>query len=124
MKWQSTLLILGTLASQAIAGTDTIDCDIDADYANYVRATEGIRYINGLSGQPTAEAGKCNRVSCSYGAGIYVCSNDGKDHPLKGWGTVADVATKILEKCPKGMAVKGRLYSSDGWGAVVQGAEC
>lgn len=45
---------------------------------------------------------------------------DGKDHPLKSWGTVADVAEKIKQEC----GYRGRLYSSDGWGAIIQGTDC
>ncbi|OJJ02122.1 hypothetical protein ASPVEDRAFT_28736 [Aspergillus versicolor CBS 583.65] len=119
MKWQSALFLSGTFASQVIAGTDSIDCDIDEPYAGY-SIINGIEYLRGLDGQPVARAEKCNRVSCSYGGGIYVCSDDGKDHPLKSWGTVADVAEKIKQEC----GYRGRLYSSDGWGAIIQGADC
>ncbi|KAJ5227521.1 uncharacterized protein N7469_007527 [Penicillium citrinum] len=124
MKWQSTLFILGAIASQAFAGEDTIKCTINQEYARANRVAEGIDYLNGLSGQPTAEAGKCNRVSCAYGAGIYVCSDDGKDHTLKSWGTVADVSQKISDKCISGETINGRLHSSDGWGVIIQGASC
>ncbi|OJJ52348.1 hypothetical protein ASPSYDRAFT_137860 [Aspergillus sydowii CBS 593.65] len=123
MKWQS-LLLLGVLASQTIAGTDTIDCDIDADKCDVGKALSGAKYLRGLSGQPIARAGKCNRVSCSWGAGIYVCSNDNKDHTLKSWETVADVTEKVLGRCVDATQVKGRLSSSDGWGVIVQKAAC
>ena len=66
---------LWLIHSQTIAGTDTIDCDIDADKCDVGKALSGAKYLRGLSGQPIARAGKCNRVSCSWGAGIYVCSN-------------------------------------------------
>lgn len=66
-QWLNTL--------QAFAGEDTIECTINQKYTRADDLQDGIDYLNGLSGQPTAEAGKCNRVSCSYGAGIYVCSD-------------------------------------------------
>lgn len=60
-----------------IAGEE-IDCQSTGTPDNLAKVEtikEGIDYLNGLSGAPTAEAGKCNRVSCSYGSGITVCSD-------------------------------------------------
>ncbi|OQE27246.1 hypothetical protein PENSTE_c004G06836 [Penicillium steckii] len=131
MKWQSILFVLGALStSQVIAANgDTINCDGNPD-SQSVRIDylqDGIDYINGLSGAPTAKAGKCNRVSCSYGAGIYVCSDDGEDHPLKSWKTVGSVTTYIMNRCQEADTagvVRGRLHSPDGWGVLVQEADC
>mgnify|MGYP002718636124 FL=1 len=50
-------------------------CNVDHDYADKGAIESGISYIRGLSGQPTAEANKCNRVSCSWGSGIYLCAD-------------------------------------------------
>ncbi|BCS18610.1 uncharacterized protein APUU_11438S [Aspergillus puulaauensis] len=125
MKWQSTLFILGALASQVLGGEDTITCRSEGHPTNVGSIESGIDYLNNHAGQPTAEAGKCNRVSCSWGGGIYVCSDDGKDHPLKSWKTVATVADKILDTCKdRHNNVKGRLHSSDGWGVVIRDAPC
>ncbi|OJJ01909.1 hypothetical protein ASPVEDRAFT_28541 [Aspergillus versicolor CBS 583.65] len=125
MKWQSTLFILGALASQVLGATDTINCDSEGSAVYALQVQSGIDYLNDHAGQPVAEAGKCNRVSCSYGAGIYVCSDDGKDHPLKSWKTVATVASKILHECRADTNyVKGRLHSSDGWGVAIRDAPC
>lgn len=70
------IIAYGRLSSffQVIAGTDSIDCDIDAPYAGY-SIINGIEYLRSLDGQPVARAGECNRVSCFYGGGIYVCSD-------------------------------------------------
>lgn len=37
---------------------------------------EGIRYLRGVRGQPhEGPSGKCGRVSCSWGAGIWWCND-------------------------------------------------
>ncbi|KAJ6178924.1 hypothetical protein N7519_009385 [Penicillium mononematosum] len=122
MKWQSTLFILGALSTQALGAK--IMCNVDHDYADKGAIESGISYIRGLSGQPTAEANKCNRVSCSWGSGIYLCADDGKDHTLQNWGVLADATQAVLDTCGNDSGVKGRLMDEKGWGVAVQGAPC
>jgi hypothetical protein len=56
---------------------------------------------------------------------LLISLQDGKDHPLKSWKTVATVADKILDTCKdRHNNVKGRLHSSDGWGVVIRDAPC
>ncbi|KAJ5227519.1 uncharacterized protein N7469_007525 [Penicillium citrinum] len=126
MKWQSILFVLGAITSQVIA--DDIDCQSTGTPDNLAKVEtikEGIDYLNGLSGQPTAEAGKCNRVSCSYGSGISLCSDDGKDHPLKNWKTVGSVTQKVMDECAgTSDYFAGRLWSDDGWSVQVGSSSC
>lgn len=47
----------------------------DADDASVDRIKEGISHLRGVDGKPTLAAGKCERVSCSWGDAILWCND-------------------------------------------------
>lgn len=69
--------------------------------ADESRIKEGISYLRGVPGQPHASPGhgQCSRVSCSYNAAIYWCSDHADAFSLPSFGVIADCAEIARANC-------------------------
>ncbi|KAF7717462.1 Uncharacterized protein PECH_000489 [Penicillium ucsense] len=86
--------------------------------------TNGIKYLRGVSGQPTAGPGpgNCARVSCSYAAAIWWCNDNTFTKVLPGFYNIADGAQVLKNQCWTGGGQKfsGQLFHDDKWNVIVR----
>ncbi|CZR54820.1 uncharacterized protein PAC_04704 [Phialocephala subalpina] len=107
-------------------------CDIrigEWGYADYYAIQDGITYLNGVPGIPTAGPGpgNCARVSCSYDSAIYWCNDETQTFSLPGFTTIAAGALVILDNCPDlGPGVNGQVFAQflQNWNTIVRGDNC
>ncbi|KAM6536093.1 Hypothetical protein NCS54_00473500 [Fusarium falciforme] len=92
----------------------------------YIR--KGIEYLRKVKGKPVNDPGKCGRVSCSYNSGIYWCNTSSGKKTLNSFGSIADGAQAVHDKCldPDGQFcwVRGRASHTTNWNVLVTGQQC
>ncbi|BCS24341.1 uncharacterized protein APUU_40785A [Aspergillus puulaauensis] len=97
----------------------------DANDASVDRIKEGISHLRGVDGKPTLAAGKCERVSCSWGDAILWCNDATKTRSLPSYNNIADGAQTIMDGCYKrGESTRGfggSLDHPDKWRVIVDG---
>ncbi|KAM5341235.1 hypothetical protein ACJ41O_015344 [Fusarium nematophilum] len=86
-------------------------------------AQNGINYLRSVKGRPVNDPGKCGRVSCAWNAGISWCNNDSKYKTLNSFGSIADGAQHVLNKCP-GSSVAGSATHPTRWTVKVTFERC
>ncbi|KAJ0412967.1 hypothetical protein BJY00DRAFT_98693 [Aspergillus carlsbadensis] len=98
--------------------------------ASHRRIGEGIRYLRGVGGRPSLAAGpsRCSRVSCSYNSAIHWCNDDNKRKTLNSFGSIADGAQVILDRCVAynngAQITGGQIFHSTHWNVIVTHARC
>ncbi|KAL2816029.1 hypothetical protein BDW59DRAFT_166568 [Aspergillus cavernicola] len=97
---------------------------------NSIPTRRGITYLRKVNGHPRAKAGPstCARVSCSYKAGIYWCNNSKSSKTLNSFGSIADGAQVIVNKCHLGSGIQeytaGQVFYKTDWNVIVQEVKC
>ncbi|KAL3442667.1 hypothetical protein BJX65DRAFT_286260 [Aspergillus insuetus] len=101
------------------------------DYWEASRETiaEGIAYLRGVSGQPSAGPGPgaCARVSCSYASAIWWCNDDPAGKTLDSFSSIADGAQYIYDNCHTGGydgVLSGQVFHSTDWNVIVKREAC
>ncbi|KAF3399200.1 hypothetical protein DPV78_006745 [Talaromyces pinophilus] len=98
------------------------------DSASTKRIKDGIKYLNGIAGQPKNGPGpnNCGRVSCSYNSSIWWCNDNAAPQALPGFYTIATGASKIVNACPRenNKTVSGTGEHPGNWRVVVKGDIC
>ncbi|KAL2688959.1 hypothetical protein Neosp_003009 [[Neocosmospora] mangrovei] len=86
---------------------------------------KGIEYLRKVKGKPVNDPGKCGRVSCSENSGIYWCNSASGKKTLNSFGSVADGAQAVHNKCydPDGQFcwVRGKAWHTTKWYVSVTG---
>ncbi|KAM0388309.1 hypothetical protein ACHAO7_010545 [Fusarium culmorum] len=95
---------------------------------------QGISYLRRTKGKPTngPGPGNCGRVSCSFNSAIWWCNDNAKSKTLNGFGSIADGAEYINDKCTRwgwqnggyGSFVSGQVFHSTKWNAIVRKDKC
>ncbi|KAL3492408.1 hypothetical protein BJX62DRAFT_224573 [Aspergillus germanicus] len=87
----------------------------------------GIFYLRDVPGKPTngPGPGACGRVSCSDRAAIWWCNDDDKPKTLESYGSIADGAMAVLEKCSyykpgSYIHVSGQAFHNTNWNVIVR----
>ncbi|KAK0747638.1 hypothetical protein B0T21DRAFT_354791, partial [Apiosordaria backusii] len=65
----------------------------------------------------------CDRVSCSWNSGIFLCNNNPSTKEME-WKQIADAAELLLDKCGDDGVVKGQVDFKDNWNVVVRNDPC
>ncbi|RAO74090.1 uncharacterized protein BHQ10_010102 [Talaromyces amestolkiae] len=98
------------------------------DSADTSQIEDGIKYLNGIAGQPKNGPGpnNCGRVSCSYNSSIWWCNDNASPQALPGFYTIATGATKIINAClgQNNSTVSGTGEHPGNWRVVVKGDIC
>ncbi|CEJ87469.1 hypothetical protein VHEMI04425 [[Torrubiella] hemipterigena] len=93
---------------------------------------QGISYLRGVGGRPSMGGrGTCGRVSCSYNTAIWWCNDDAGVKTLASFGSIADGAQWVWNKCAgrldKGLAqgqVSGQAFHPTNWNVIVRKDKC
>ncbi|KAK8037404.1 hypothetical protein PG991_000750 [Apiospora marii] len=108
-----------------------------AEYAypanqKYIR--DGIKWLRGYKGTcaapPLPNVVNCQRGSCSWASGIYLCNDSNEKWAEPSCATIADYAQEILNNCKSVALVndeqltQGELWDDDGWHIYVGHANC
>ncbi|CCF35349.1 hypothetical protein CH063_01288, partial [Colletotrichum higginsianum] len=133
--------LLASLVSEDVA-SDGLEKRTDFSGRNYIcrgrwgnasaRAIySGIRYLRGIGGKPRLPAGPsvCSRVSCSYNAGIQWCNDARQTKELASFGSIADGAQYIDDKCHTGSPgvsgyASGQVFHETDWNVIVWNTPC
>ncbi|KAL4791934.1 hypothetical protein BDV19DRAFT_282662 [Aspergillus venezuelensis] len=104
-----------------------VDCGGRWERTRWERIHDGIEYLRSVPGQPTngPGPGACGRVSCSYGGAIWWCNDNTTPKTLAGYGSIADGAQAIMDKCRYYEVggrywVSGQAFHKTGWNVIVR----
>nr|XP_036583894.1 uncharacterized protein CTRU02_06025 [Colletotrichum truncatum]KAF6793153.1 hypothetical protein CTRU02_06025 [Colletotrichum truncatum] len=92
--------------------------------ASSQRITEGIRYLRAVKGRPRAGPNQKGRVSCSYGAGIWWVNRASTTKTLASFGSIADGAQHLMNRCRFGASVGGITTHPTRWEVQVYRTSC
>ncbi|KAJ3540860.1 hypothetical protein NM208_g4871 [Fusarium decemcellulare] len=111
-----------TLEKRTDFSNANTNCDFPGNLASAPRVDQGIKYLRGVKGKPGMPAGP--------GA----CGRDKKPKTLNSFGSIADGAQRVRDKCshrfsnPGGngdiMRVKGQAFHSTHWNVIVREIKC
>ncbi|KAF5007077.1 hypothetical protein FDECE_6581 [Fusarium decemcellulare] len=125
-----------TLEKRTDFSNANTNCNFPGNLAYAPRVDQGIKYLRGVKGKPGMPAGPgaCGWVSCGYNAGIWWCNDDKMSKTLNSFGSIADGAQRVRDKCshrfsnPGGtgdiMRVKGQAFHSTHWNVIVREIKC
>ncbi|WXC44252.1 hypothetical protein QX201_003989 [Fusarium graminearum] len=95
---------------------------------------QGISYLRRTKGKPTngPGPGNCGRVSCSFNSAIWWCNDNASSKTLNGFGSIADGAEYINDKCTRWgwqnggyrSFVSGQVFHSTKWNVIVRKDKC
>ncbi|KAK7757024.1 hypothetical protein SLS62_001040 [Diatrype stigma] len=90
---------------------------------------EGQHYLHHLGDVCGMPANKCERVSCSNDAAIWLCSDDGQEHHGIACGELADYVDHIYDQCQTNgqlasQTAYGMQVNSGGWRVEVGKGDC
>ncbi|KAF7671932.1 hypothetical protein GT037_009831 [Alternaria burnsii] len=104
---------------------------------NPFRITNGIKYLRGLSGRPAngPGPGNCGRVSCANTGAIWWCNDTPERKELASFGSIADGAQVIVDRCTvrgidvgvppsPSVQVAGQAFHPTGWNVIVRKDSC
>ncbi|KAF5618809.1 uncharacterized protein FTJAE_12170 [Fusarium tjaetaba] len=99
--------------------------------APIVRGIEYLRYVQGKPKNGPGP-GNCGRVSCSNNAGIWWCNDNASSKTLNGFGSIADGAEYINDKCTRWgwqnggyrSFVSGQVFHKTNWNVIVRKDKC
>ncbi|KAK3291490.1 uncharacterized protein B0H64DRAFT_246935 [Chaetomium fimeti] len=105
-------------------------CGGPLPYAHMAAYWEGMRYLQSIIGEVRVPPGPgmCSRVSCSYGAAVYIC-NDRKDELyLDSFARIADGLSYVITRCATNnwgtTMVAGQVFHPDQWNVIVRSDYC
>ncbi|KAF6835525.1 hypothetical protein CPLU01_04201 [Colletotrichum plurivorum] len=90
------------------------------------RIKKGITHLRGTSGRPKngPGPGNCGRVSCAGRSAIWWCNDDRSTKELGAFGSIADGAQYIADRCQleSGLKAKvaGQVFHKTNWNVIVR----
>ncbi|KAL3456003.1 hypothetical protein BJX64DRAFT_271465 [Aspergillus heterothallicus] len=104
-----------------------VDCGGQWEQTSRDDIMRGIFYLRDVPGRPTngPGPGACGRVSCSYGAAIWWCNDENEAKTLESYGSIADGAMAIVDKCSyyqpgTYIKVSGQAFHNTNWNVIVR----
>ncbi|KAF4907227.1 hypothetical protein CGCVW01_v012588 [Colletotrichum viniferum] len=89
------------------------------------RIRDGISHLRRTGGKPKngPGPGNCGRVSCSGQSAIWWCNDDRNSKELAAFGSIADGAQYLVDRCPYGAGnryMAGQVFHSTNWNVIVR----
>ncbi|KAH6842263.1 hypothetical protein B0I37DRAFT_194902 [Chaetomium sp. MPI-CAGE-AT-0009] len=99
-------------------------------YAHMAAYWEGLRYLRSITGEVRVPPGPrmCSRVSCSYGAAVWICNDRTDELRLDAFARIADGVSYIIGRCATTAwgttQVAGQVFHPDLWNVIVRRDDC
>ncbi|KAG6021171.1 hypothetical protein E4U19_002740 [Claviceps sp. Clav32 group G5] len=90
---------------------------------------DGIDYLSKIKKKPELGPGpdKCSRVSCSYGASIWLCNDSRRNLDVNSFQYIARSGRAIIEECGDtnvGGRVLGQALMPYDWNVIIRADKC